>query len=365
VLTLSIARGPADDTIDAFRERYEQAVADARRRRPAELDAGALDAAEARARAVVWAIEEAPRETLRYPRPALWLTAEPGGTARTAVVAQPIALPLPTLGRFARRRFLAPLLLAEAAEPVGLAVLVDDAHAVFITIEGEHADGTERISDPLLPRHSKGGWRQARIQRHRDRQIEEHLDHVATEITRLLRANASWRLAIGGHDAVRSALERRLAPAVMERHAGDFHGQLHQPAHELADLARPVLVAAGQRDDASELEAVADHAAKGGRGAVGWGPVLQALAEGAVRDLLCAREPVPLPASRDAGGALSAVAVGEPSWSSGEPTLAAAELPYDAVHDAVLQGASLRALEGDAAARLAELGGVAASLRHG
>ncbi len=364
VLTLSVARGPGDDTIHAFRERYEEAVAEARRRCPPDLDAAALDAAEGRARAVVWAMEEAPRETLWFPRPALWLTADPTAAGRAAVRADAVALPLSTLGRFGRRPCLAPLLLAQAAEPAGLAVFVDDAHAVFIAIDGEGAEGTERISDPLLPHHSQGGWRQARIQRHRDRQVEEHLDHVAAEISRLLDANAGWRLVVGGTDEVRAALERRLTPAVIARHAGDFHGQLHQPTHQLAELARPVLLDAMRRDDAAALEAVADHAAKGGRGAVGWGPVLQALAEGAVHELFCAREPELLPGSRDVGGALSAVAVGEPSWSSGEPTVATAELPYEAVHDAVRQGAGLRALDGDRAERLSELGGVAAALRH-
>lgn len=350
LLTVYLPTGPADDNRFGLQQRYELAAAEARER--SHGDREALAASARHLHDVVYSMDRPPREG--------WvLIAGPAGLVRS--VSTPA--PLPSLGRFGSRACLAPLLLAEAGEPTGLAVLVDDAQALLFGIRQHHALPGERLEDAFTGRHSQGGWSQARFQRHREQQVHEHLEHVGAEVVRLVDAEELEWLVLGGQPDDREALARALPARLHDRVAGHFTGQFHQTVEELHALAYPLLTAAKEQGDLSDLRRVADASAKGGRGAVGWWLVLEALAEGAVQELFATAEPAAEPASRDAAGWLSAVEVGAPSAITGEPTVEPAELPFDAVHDAFLQGARLRSPAGEAAAYLAELGGAAAALR--
>jgi peptide subunit release factor 1 (eRF1) len=353
VLSLYVPFDPADTTRRGFEARGTNAIHDARRHLYPGLSAEALHAAEAHVKQHLANLQEPIGRTAV-------LVAAPDGL----LVVEETALRIPLLGRFAPYAWLAPLILADAAEPRGLAVLVDDAQALIVAVIRDRAGGVDRLQDLVPGRQRQGGWSQAGYARHREQHVLEHNQHVAAESARLLLEGGFPWLAIGGHPEACAALERELPKTVQDRIAGHFNAQFFHPPDEIERLAHPVILAAQERKDAADLEAIMDASAKGGPGAVGWGPVLTALAEGAVHELFCPAEPARLPASRDHAGHLSAVAVGKPSWSSGEATERPAELPDDAIHVAVLQGAAVRAVTGAAARRLEALGGVAARLRH-
>ncbi len=353
VLSVYFPLDPDDMTRRGFEARCTNAIHDARAHTEPGLSGPDREAAEGHVRSAVAAIGVPEGRSLGF-------LATPEGLRLQFST----ALVLPMLGRFRRRPLLAPYWEADAAEPGGLAVLVDDTQAILFAVERHRALRSQRVADLVPARQKQGGWSQARYQRHRDHHVQEHHKHVAQEITARLHGHPHAWLALGGHPESVAALERELPGWVLERQAGAFNGQFHEPTETLEDYAYAVLREAQDRADLADLERTLDASAAGGRGAAGWGPVLEALAEGAVHELFCVREAATLTASRDRHGAISAVAVGQPSWSSGEPTVEPAELPYDAVQEAVQQGAALRVVRGAAADRLAQAGGVAAVLRH-
>lgn len=351
LLTIYIPPGPSDDNRFGLQQRYQLAVSEARARSHGDHEQFA--AAERRTHDLIYAIDQPPLD-------GRVLIARSTGVLR--VVSTRARLPI--LGRFGPRACLAPLLLAEANAPAGLAVLVDEAQALLFSVGPRTEAHGERFEDEVAGRHSRGGWSQASFARHRDQEVRHHFEHVAAEVTRLRDAEQLDLIAIGGHPAACAALEHVLPPQLSDHLAGHFNAQFHEPVEQIEAIVAPVLAAAKQQRDLDDLRTVVDLSAKGGRGAVGWGPVLQALTESAVHQLFCPVSPELEPASRDAAGYLSAVEVGQPSWITGDPTIEPAELPYDAVHDALLQGARIRAVDAEAAEELNRLGGIAASLRH-
>jgi peptide subunit release factor 1 (eRF1) len=254
LLTVYIPTGPPDDNRFGVQQRYELAVAEARQRLHGDREA--LAASARHVHEVVYAMARPPRE-------GLVLIAGPAGLVRS--ISTPA--PLPILGRFGARACLAPLLLAEAGEPTGLAVLVDDAQALLFGVRQHRALVSERLEDVVAGRHRQGGWSQARFQRHRDQQLREHFEHVGAEVARLVAAESLEWLVLGGQPEAREALARTLPARLRDRVAGHFTGQFHQTVEELEAVAYPLLVAANERRDLADLRRVADASAKGERGA--------------------------------------------------------------------------------------------------
>lgn len=352
ILTVLLPFEPSDSARRGFDARLTGALHDAREHRSAALAEADLEAAFEHARGYVAELREPPGRSVA-------LFAGVDGL-RESIVSP---LDLPTVGRFEPVAHIGPYVLADAARPRGLAVLLDDAQALLFAVEPHRPNPAQRLDDVVPQHQAQGGWSQARYQRHRNEHAHQHIQNVAAEIERRRREEDWPWLVIGGPDEARAALQRELTPAAAERIAGDFRGQFHQPVEELEALAYAVLLEAQATQDAADVRSALDAAAAGGAAAATWGPVLSALAEGAVHELLLPVDAETEVASRDAGGRLSAVAVGSPSWQSGEPTQEPAELPNAAIIDTVEQGGGVRAVTGDAAEALREAG-VAAVLRH-
>ena len=145
VLSIYLRFDPADSTRRGFEARCSDAIHEARTHVAKGLASAALEAAVAHVRAYVAGV-------IAPPDRSLVLFAAPDRLLR----ALHTALVLPTLGRFSTRACVAPLLLADAAEPPGIAVLVDDTQALLLGVRRHRVTEAERVQDLVPARQHQG-----------------------------------------------------------------------------------------------------------------------------------------------------------------------------------------------------------------
>ena len=182
--------------------------------------------------------------------------------------------------------FIAPLAEAGPAGRVCVA-LVDERHARILRGSGERLREASSFGDPVHGRHDQGGWSQARYQRSVNKDVEDHLRHVARVLHDLLR--------IAPYDLLLIACTEPLWPRVTAKLHADVRARLREERLSLdvgdasiADVeaaAGTTLVAERKaHEDALLAELRERHAHDGAAG--GLQPVLEALVERRVQTLL-------------------------------------------------------------------------------
>jgi peptide chain release factor subunit 1 len=135
-------------------------------------------------------------------------------------------------------------------------------------------------------RHDKGGWSQARYERHIETIVDRHLREVAHALDRSVRPLKDVRLVLAGPEETRSEFDKLLSHEVKAALVGWVAAEAHVDAPGLLEVARPLL---GESRAAREEELLArwrEEAGRDGRAATGWEETLQAASDGRVELLL-------------------------------------------------------------------------------
>ena len=189
--------------------------------------------------------------------------------------------------RIADRPWLGPLADAPAAD---WCVLLINRRVARVFVGGrERLQELGGLEDHVHGQHQQGGWSQARYERSVDKDVKDHLAHVA-EVLRREAAQRSFRhLLIGGPEEIRGDVEDKLHPDLRGRLAGHFRVDVESSnADEVLRAAAPTMEEAERRRIDERVDRLRQGSAHG-TGATGLQDVLAALNARAVETLMMQR----------------------------------------------------------------------------
>ena len=257
-----------------------------------------------------------------------------------------------------RTPYLEPLVQLGQQERWGI-VLVNRRSARVFRGTGAGLQETDRIEGDVHSQHMQGGWSQARYQRSVDKEVEDHLKHVADVLFDTHKHEPFDALLIGAPDEMVSDIEGKLHPYLKERIKG--HVQLDVEHSTPDDVQRVAAEEIERHREAYEREVIArldENLARNTRAASGFDDVLAALNEFRV-ELLVVAAGLEEPGVRDPEtGMLAREGSTVESGAAGEPVENLAE---SAMEKAIEQSAGILVVRDTEA--LVEHGGIAALLR--
>jgi peptide chain release factor subunit 1 len=182
----------------------------------------------------------------------------------------------------------APLVDLVGADSAFVAVIDREHGNLYRVRPGRLEEVVDETDDDVPGRHSKGGWSQARYQRHIEWHIHEHLKTVGDEIDRRVRRAHGPQLVIVAAEELRPEIESVLPNDVRDTIVGWTTAESHAGPEELFAVAQPYF---DQARAEQEEEALAHwHEAMGTseRGVAGWADTLAAASDARVAELLVA-----------------------------------------------------------------------------
>jgi peptide subunit release factor 1 (eRF1) len=230
------------------------------------------------------------------------------------------------------------------------AVLVADTHSARIFVFAANAVEREaQIEGTKTKHHKKGGWSQARYQRHTENYHVQHAKEVIDALTRIVRDEAIASVLLAGDDVIIPLLREQLPKDVAERVVDTLKLDKRAPDRAILEATLAVLKEQDAESDRERVEALLNAYRGNGLGAVGVEAVRRALELGQVDELLITARPDTLNAKGGSPGAAAPERSGEER--------AADEL----IVKARQTSATIRFIEDPSL--LAEAGGVGAFLR--
>src|SRR5262249_34354546 len=128
-------------------------------------------------------------------------------------------------------------------------------------------------------RHDRGGWSQARYERHIETIVDRHLRDVADALDRCGRRLRDGRVVLAGPEETRSGFESLLSPETRAALVGWVAAEAHVDAPRLLEAARPLLDEWRAGREGEMLARWREEAARNGRAATGWEETLQAASD--------------------------------------------------------------------------------------
>ena len=263
---------------------------------------------------------------------------------------------LPSRVAIARTPLVAPLALLSRGER-WCVVLVNRERGRILTGDGSDLAELADVRDEVHGQHDQGGWSQARYQRSVDKEVEDHLRHVAEVVTRAYVRSPFDHLVIGCPHELLSYFRAELRTDVADLVAGELSVDVGTASmQDIVAAMRPLLE---EHDDRLEREALDRLGASST--AAGSSAVLPALNERRVATLLIgdgwAEEGSACPACGWLGPGAA-----QRCPADGTSTEPVADLREPAVDLAILQDARVLPVRRHAE-RLRDAGNVAALLR--
>jgi len=238
-------------------------------------------------------------------------------------------------------------------------LLVNRRMARLFQGTGQTLSETDRIEDDVHRQHHQGGWSQARYQRSVEKEVDDHLKHVAEVIFAVHKRHGFDALLVGSPEEMATDLEGALHPYLRERICGHLQIDVeHTSGDEVKRVAGEAIEAHQRKREEELLERLSERLGRNARAASGLTDVLTALNEGRV-EVLLVRDGLREPGSVDPRtGMLSRENAPTPDGSVGEPVTDVAE---EAMQRAIEQNAEIVVLRDPEG--LVEHGGIAALLR--
>jgi len=232
------------------------------------------------------------------------------------------------------------------------AVLLADTHSARIFVYAVNAlEHTAKVEGTKTKHHKKGGWSQARYQRHTENYHVHHAKEVVDALARIVRDENIGSVILAGDDVILPLLREQMPKDVMERVVDAVKLDVRAPEREVLDATLAIMKEKDAESDRERVQAVVDAYRSNGLGVVGVEGVRKALELGQVDELVISARPDVL----DAG-----TQQGTDADSATERT-AEEKTADDLIVKARQTSAGIRFIED--ASLLAGFGGVAAFLR--
>ena len=169
-------------------------------------------------------------------------------------------------------------------------VLVNRRTARLFCGSSESLEEIALVDDETRNKHDQGGWSQANYQRSVDKDVQDHLKHVAEVVFLQMKAELPEGVLVGGPQETLTDFEGTLHPYLRERLAGriDIDVENTSPEDVRRTAAERIAVVAREREDQA-LGRLAELFGSNGRAASGLADVLTAVHEQRVETLLVDR----------------------------------------------------------------------------
>jgi peptide chain release factor subunit 1 len=135
--------------------------------------------------------------------------------------------------------------------------LVADTHSARILVFAHNAvEKTAEIEGTKTKHHSKGGWSQARYQRHVENFHQQHAKEVVEAVAKIVREEAIDKIVIAGDEVIVPLLQEQLPKDVSERIVDVLKLDVRTPEREVLESTIAALResdAEGDRDRVDEL----------------------------------------------------------------------------------------------------------------
>lgn len=244
-----------------------------------------------------------------------------------------------------------------------VAVVQRDNASIYIAEQRAVGEAAE-VQSHVPGQHAKGGWAQARFQRHIEFHVERHLNKVIEELHQLYYDRPFNRLAVGGTEETVNELVKMLPEPLSRRVIGTFSVDFkHQTEDEVLEQARELLHEDERRSERQLVEQLVDAAESGGRGVVGIDDTVRAVFEGRVHVLAVAEG---ITKEGSACQNCDYIAAGDFGRcpACGEEAEKIPDIVERAVEGAYLTGAHVETVFGEAREWLLARGGLGAVLRY-
>jgi peptide chain release factor subunit 1 len=169
-------------------------------------------------------------------------------------------------------------------------VLVNRRTARLFCGSSDALEEVALVDDEVRNKHDQGGWSQANYQRSVDKDVQDHLKHVAEVVFEEMRSEMPQGVIVGGPQETVADFEGTLHPYLRERLAGriDIDVENSSPEDVRRTAAERIGEVAREREDKA-LSRLAELYGSNGRAASGLADVLVAVHEQRVEVLLVDR----------------------------------------------------------------------------
>lgn len=198
----------------------------------------------------------------------------------------PLTEVVPDAIRVGQLLFLAPLVPLVGRGEGALVLVASREQGRFYRL---HAGRLEDLADHFEEqprRHDQGGWAQARLQRHVDELVHEHLKRVAEELDRFVRQLRKPQVVVVTTEETRGELEDLLSQESRSAIAGFAHAEAHAQPPELLTVAAPVLERWQAAKETEVVDRWSEELGRNGRASSGWKATLEAASDARIELLL-------------------------------------------------------------------------------
>jgi peptide chain release factor subunit 1 len=169
-------------------------------------------------------------------------------------------------------------------------VLVNRRTARLFCGSSESLEEIALVDDGVRNQHDQGGWSQSNYQRSVDKDVQDHLKHVAEVVFLEMKSEMPEGVLVGGPQETLTDFEGTLHPYLRERLAGRIDIDVeNSSAEDVRKCAAEKIAAAAREREDKALSRLAELFGSNGRAASGLDDVLGAVHEQRVEVLLVDR----------------------------------------------------------------------------
>ena len=193
--------------------------------------------------------------------------------------------------------YLAPLVPLVGRGEGALVLVVSREQGRFYRLRAGRLEDLADYFEEQPRRHDQGGWAQARLQRHADELVHEHLKRVAEELDHFVRRLHKPQVVVVANEETRGEFEDLLSQEVRSVIAGYAHAEAHAQPPELLAVTAPVLERWQAAKETEVVDRWSEELGRNGRAASGWQATLEAASDARI-ELLLFRDGANHPAKR-------------------------------------------------------------------
>ncbi|RME44681.1 MAG: hypothetical protein D6791_12610 [Chloroflexi bacterium] len=253
--------------------------------------------------------------------------------------------------------------MLERYKPICTVLIGKGKSRIFLLYANEIEEQTDVFS-PVPGRHDQGGWAQARLQRHHDERVIQHLKATADHLFKMYQDGVFRRLLIGGTEELVTQFQEYLHPYLRDRVVATFPMEMMANVKKIQQQSIQALEASERAAQESLLERLESEFGAQKLGVAGLTATIRALERGQIMTLLV-NDGFAEPGYRcKSCGHIILQQEDQCTYCSGDLEYFDDVVAYiiDQVYD---QGADVVFVAGDAnAQRLADLGNIGALLRY-
>lgn len=171
------------------------------------------------------------------------------------------------------------------------ALVADTNSARIFVFAANSVERAEQIEGTKTKHHKRGGWSQARYQRHTENFHVQHVKEVVDALARIVREDDIPTVLVSGDDVVRPLLREHLPKEIGDRVIETDSMDIRTPQHEVLTATLATLRERDATTDRERVDELIGAYRGSGLGCVGIDAVKRAFEMGQVDELIIAASP--------------------------------------------------------------------------